>query len=235
MKRIAWAAVGAAGLLAFAGQASATLMQATFTGFVLSGTDSNGLFGGARDPFGAAIAPTDLTGDAFTAVYVFDTTKGVLTTTPTSTDLKGGIQFGVDPSPIRVTTLSITGTTVSFSNDHFNGEVRYDAGLGTIGFASGENSGIDDELNLFISDPTTPLLLNTVFTVAGSGPDGLLHYSGGIDSVLGTLGVRSLTVVALPEPNSWALMLMGFFGAGWALRRRLALSGSNSTALALKA
>jgi hypothetical protein len=199
-------------------------MQATFTGTVLSGTDANGLFGGPRDPLGRTITPTDLAGDAFTAVYLFDTTKGVLTTTPTSTDLKGGIQFGVDPSPIRVTTLTITGTTVSFSNDHFNGEVSYDAGLGVIGFSSGEDSGIDDELNLFISDPTTPLLLNAVFTVAGTGPNGLLHYGGGVDSVRGTLGVTSLTVVALPEPNFWALMLTGFFGAGWALRRRLPLA-----------
>ena len=46
--------------------------------------------------------------------------------------------------------------------------------------------------------------------------------NGGNGSYSGTLAFASDTVAAVPEPVSWALMILGFAGAGAALRRRSA-------------
>jgi hypothetical protein len=47
------------------------------------------------------------------------------------------------------------------------------------------------------------------------GPDG---YDVGVDNV--RFEVRSLTPAAVPEPATWAMMILGFGATGWALRRR---------------
>jgi hypothetical protein len=61
--------------------ASATIVDVTYTGGVSSGRDTDGLFG----PPG-----TDLTGDPFKAFFVFDTTLGSTTTSPTENQALGG-------------------------------------------------------------------------------------------------------------------------------------------------
>ncbi|HEX4712933.1 hypothetical protein, partial [Phenylobacterium sp.] len=79
MRRVGWVALCAAGALALAAPASAYVMVATFTGTVGTMTHTSaGLFG----PTGAS-----LTGDPFTAVYVFDTDASGIVTTPTSLDV----------------------------------------------------------------------------------------------------------------------------------------------------
>ncbi len=49
------------------------------------------------------------------------------------------------------------------------------------------------------------------------GPDG---FNVGVDNV--TFDVRKIAVAGVPEPGTWALMILGFGGAGAVLRRRRA-------------
>jgi hypothetical protein len=210
------AAFGA--VLFLAAPAVAAPMQAVFEGTVVQGFDDGGYFGSG----------VSLDGLDFTAIYVFDPTQGMLTVTSDSVDLLGGVMYGAVPSPILAASLTINGHTAAFSTDQFNGEVRYDAGAGLIKFAAGEDSNIDNELDLYIFDPTTPLSLTQAFQVNGAAPPGFFNYDYCCDAsdphFHGVLQATSLTVIstaaAAPEPIAWTMMTAGFFGLGWSLRRK---------------
>jgi PEP-CTERM motif len=221
MRRFAWAALYAAAGLALAAPASAYVMVATFTGTVGPMTFTGG----------AAFAPAgvSLTGDPFTAVYVFDSDATGVVATPTSLDVKGGICC-LNFAPISSALLTINGVTEQLGHDPstqaFDSEIRYDAGAGTVFFQSGRNSGIDSNLIFNMIGTGIPLSLSTPFTLtqdAGSSFFRWQDFSFGIDRA--QLIPTSLTVVrAVPEPATWAMMLLGFFGLGAALRRRHAVS-----------
>jgi hypothetical protein len=208
---------------AFCGSpALAATMQAEFHGIVVQGFDDNGFFGG-----GASLDGLD-----FTARYLFDPAQGMLTVTPDSVDLLGGVEFGA-PTPILAASLTINGHTAAFSNDQFNGEVLYDAGGGVIKFAAGEDSAVDNELDLYMFNPATPHDLTQTFQVNGAAPAGLFNYDACCDDshFHGVLQATSLKVTqaaaVVPEPLAWTLLTTGFFALGWSLRRhqRLARTG----------
>jgi hypothetical protein len=209
------------GVMLYGAPSLAAPLRAEFRGTVVQGSDDTGFFGASG-----------LDGLDFTADYLFDPTQGMLTVTPDSVDALGGIEFGA-PSPILAASLTINGKTAAFSTDQFNGEVRYDAGGGIIKFAAGEDSAVDNELDLYILDPAAPLSLNSVFEVHGGSPPGLFNYDaffGGVDDphFHGVLQATSLrvtsTAAVVPEPLAWALMTTGFLALGCALRRRRRLA-----------
>src|SRR5260370_694891 len=127
MRRLGWAALCTAGALVMAPPASAYVMVATFTGTVGTMTQAGaGLFA----PPGA-----NLTGNPFTAVYVFDSDAFGVVTTPTSLDVKGGICC-LNPAPILSAVLTINGVTQELGHEPnrepFDSEIRYDASAGTV-------------------------------------------------------------------------------------------------------
>jgi hypothetical protein len=212
------------GVLAGAAPASAYVMVATFTGTVGTMTFADaGLFA----PVGVS-----LTGDPFTAVYVFDSDVSGVVTTPTSLDVKGGICC-VNDAPISSALLTINGVTEQLGHDPnrqaFDSEIRYDAGAGTVFFQSGRNSSIDSNLIFNMTGSGIPLSLSTPFTLtqdAGTGFFTYINISSDRNWDRAQLIPTSLTVVrTVPEPASWAMMLLGFFGLAAALRRRRATSG----------
>jgi hypothetical protein len=89
--------------------ASATIVDVTYTGGVSSGRDTDGLFG----PPG-----TDLTGDPFKAFFVFDTTLGSTTTSPTENQALGGTVLSL-PSPSLSAALTINGHSFDVSGFFF--------------------------------------------------------------------------------------------------------------------
>ena len=102
-------AFGGAAACGFATPASATIVDVTYTGTVSSGGDSIGVFGLGPDL-------TDLTGFSFVSHYTFDTSVGIIVTSPTLNENQGGSYFG-NTSPSICATLTINGHTVSITGN----------------------------------------------------------------------------------------------------------------------
>jgi hypothetical protein len=215
-----YAAALAAGVLA-AGSANAAIVTLTYTGTVADGgTDVSGAFGA----MGA-----DLSGDAFTAVFTFDTDEGTLVARNappvTSLTLAGGLIEGLPTfSSPGVASLTVNSVTETFGND-----------LGSDYFAQVVSGEFQFGADVF-SSTTSPF---GIVSVGSDGPGLSLNtpYSGPVCDqqcvVIGgvpTLNITHLDLTiegsfanpTIPEPATWALMLLGFSLTGAALRRRAA-------------
>jgi hypothetical protein len=117
--KLTLAAVAIASSMAFVGQGSAQVVQETYTGTIASGTDALGYFG----PAGA-----DLTGQSFTATFLFDTSLGAAVNAvypPCASpytcaggglqEIYGGTSYGAVPTPNLSTTLTIGNGTYSYA------------------------------------------------------------------------------------------------------------------------
>jgi PEP-CTERM motif len=201
--------------------ASATLIDVIYKGAVKDGADGIGLFG----PAGA-----DLTGDAFVATFNMDTSKGNNRSVPAENLIEGGTVYGVD-SPMIKATLEINGVSHTIDGG-YNGTVQ--SFLGDPGAANQQThvaydaagnsvllNVIDSEFASVGNIPfTIDVPLDFVFTSSDLGGGGALFHSGN----LGTgLDLRPTELIyqypstdggggAVPEPSTWALMLLGFVG-----------------------
>lgn len=222
MRRIGLVAAVA---LAWAGQASATIITTTYQGTVFSGIDALGLFGAAG---------ADLTGDPFSAVVVFDSSlsrqadvRGI--------SVLGGAGLGT-PNPFVSTSLTIDGMAYvlpvpAFLSGFFAAYDRDKDGVQTVFSTAVENSiggGFSAPANVAFM-----MVLESspgLFPKAGSA----LPFTGTGDGRFKPAGTSEMIVLApvsglidpappltyVPEPGAWVLMLAGFGLAGVALRVR---------------
>ena len=98
------------GLLVTAGSASATIVQVTYSGTVIAGSDSTGLFGTINTSTSAYV------GETFVATYIFDTSRATGSFSKTSADqnyVYGGADF-FNLSPATSASLTVHGQTFSF-------------------------------------------------------------------------------------------------------------------------
>jgi PEP-CTERM motif len=112
----------------------------------------------------------------------------------------------------QTTALAALGVTFTdFNNytklDNLNGTSTLDFGttlLGptVIGIHFGNGSGVGNSTGFFLFNFTQPT--SSINLGIGSSSDAVLYASGG----------------AVPEPATWAMMLLGFAGIGFAIRRR---------------
>jgi hypothetical protein len=225
MKMIVSAAAFAAAMGTFA-PASATIIDVIYKGSVLegSGSDDLGLFG----PVGGS-----LVGDAFIATFEMDTSKGNNLSTPTENLIEGGIAYGVD-SPMLKATLEINGMTA-------------DVGIGTSGTVqsflgqpgvANQQTHIVQGTNLMllnVSDASGASVGNIPFTIdvpltftldsSDTGFGQANFSSSGITTALSLSPTQLIYQYpspdgAAPEPSTWAMMLLGFAGLGYAGYRK---------------
>jgi hypothetical protein len=155
-----------------------------------------------------------------------------LTFTPNQSSINGGNDLGGS----GVLTLNtVPSTTISSSNADF---VNFTA---TLGDASGSLTFIENNalvpphnLNSIFSLAFSPtgaltnlnsngLISETAFVGLELGQEGTLTYEDG--STFGTIAVGSPVITAVPEPSTWAMMILGFAGIGFmAYRRKQALN-----------
>ena len=187
----------------------------------------------------------DLSGDAVTATYTYDTSLGIASSTVYNNgatppidfpgpdnELDGGVAFGAS-SPIVAATFTINGHSFSYAPDYY---ADVSTGYGVFDFTDQGNDvfgSADTADSLDGSDsqvvfstaaagnaPSTNLLGK--YSSAGFGlgyldtPFDTLQNSDSLGFVLGS-------VSAAPEPSTWALMISGLGLAGFALRRRAGL------------
>ncbi len=240
MKKIVLAATLAALATAVAQPAAAAVYVTTWSGTLASGVDYTGEFG----QIGRV-----LTGLAFTAVYTLDDSapNAIRSLSPGFSTIVGGPNRGSPFTPLTAD-LTIAGHVMHFgvganqyheaSNGGAKGVIsgNYNDYEDEIFGGFGDPGGITNAVTstsvhfLTASDPRTP------FVASGPG----LTFSGGFSVNSNAAGVtnerqrhafadflttRVETVLrpqggAVPEPASWALMIIGFGATGAMLRRR---------------
>jgi hypothetical protein len=205
--------------------ASATIIDATFTGTIKDGTDGLGLFG---------TAGADLTGLPFTLTIEYTTSlPGTYFSSPTINTLEGGSNFGL-PDPIISSVLRVNGVSspnVTGSFDTFNEGANGNSGAANqIAFSVAESSnhysiGFSNSLGSITGDIPATLDVPLSFT---PGPDdagfGSFGFPSTISSTTGDFSPARLTysipTTGAPEPSTWAMMLLGFAGLGYAGYRK---------------
>jgi hypothetical protein len=225
------ALVGAA-VLALAGHAHATLVTAAMTaefyqfsgptGFWAAGSSCNG------PPSNSYCTSTVNNrqfvnyfngGSPYSATFTFDTALGSLTSGPTSELLTWDTGMGASP----LLSGSLDWDAVGLHRDlstatHFEIE-RSDFGLTFI--LSGDDFFFRQTSNLGSQDG--PYSLTAGFSAACCG-GGVYYTDSTYDAPLTEVFSQTLTPVVVPEPASWALMILGFGSVGALLRRRRAPS-----------
>ena len=208
-------------LVGATGQLAAATMQVTYTGTITSGWDTAGVFGTVN---------TDLAGASYTAVYLFDTTKGITYSDDTAVYALGGSPYGAD-TPALSAVLTIAGNSVAFGSD-WVGQIY---GTRTehqhlVRSLNGHDSQLFNAI-LSRSAATLPLSITTpfVFTVLSPGPDSsvgdfhIFDTGGGFYTAFGTLHPETLTVSdvsAVPLPAALPLFATVLAGGGLIAWRR---------------
>jgi len=225
---------------ALAGPASANRFVATFTGTVTNGTDSANVFNQAG---------ADLTGQSFTAVFTLDDSAAdfVLSNGAVYYDIYNGGPANPIHATISVGGVSyaLTPATDSFEDylswtrysggtfDQFMGNVARFVDDGTVNTLDSlqlyGNASLDDFLGSPL-DYHTPFAHD--FTSQSGGSFSIGSWSDSTNAAFYSetlnLNVSRITYAAapaggaVPEPASWAMMLVGFGLAGTALRRNRA-------------
>lgn len=220
MRRILIAAPLAALALVWSSAASATILVATYTGTVSSGFDQIGLFG-APD--------SSLAGEAYVARYTYDTSLGVHDTSlPDFDEVVGGGGCCGIASPISGTltingmTQSVFGTVEGFAVteplNNFMEDLVHDTNVGN-------NSTVDNTLQSFVvgyfpANIDGTLALRNVLNQGAAQFSIFNSLTGASISTSADLTGEGTVQIAVPEPSTWTLAILGLGGAGAMLRRR---------------
>lgn len=237
MMRNAWAALCAAGLLALAAPAGAAVVLVTYTGTVVRGLDESAEFG----------VGSDLANFSFTATYTYDTLLGQSIGDGVTYDGRQGGGPSGFASPITNATFKIGDVTKALTPTATNfvytdSRPIWGAGTGLVNHQAQSTVNLSffsyDEFWGIFGDTAAPALLDQNYDgdIVGDYANGnyyLLSYDGlsGVrHSAQAVLRPEHVTVevligsppgpVAVPEPQQWALMVIGFVGLGAMLRRR---------------
>lgn len=212
-----------AALAGLTSPASADIVSLTYTGTVSSVSSSSGATDGLN-LFGGG----DLTGDNFKVVFTFDTSKGSLTTSPGAQSLS---DTGNGVTAFLPTLITINGFTQSLTDGAGGLAQTGGNGLNDIVSSAGFEAGIHFAIGTTINaTPVSPALLTTDFTTSincGNGCGGFGTFSLGgeginFDPTGGAVAFDESTAVtsAVPEPSTWAMMILGFCGVGFMAYRK---------------
>lgn len=195
--------------------ASAAVVDITYTGTVAAGSHS-GLFG----------TPGDLTGASFVLEFRYDTSvPGTVShSDPTTNYAYGGTGFGIPAVPGLSASITINGFTQSviptFDSQIYgsnNGVNSYQLHYARADSSNGFRASITNFNGLL------PATIDAPFTYTVQ-PGDQMQGSFRIDNVSGaafgeltfaTLTERVEGVSAVPEPSTWAMMILGFCGVGF--------------------
>jgi hypothetical protein len=217
--------VAGVAMLGGVSQASAAIMDVTYTGTVYNGTDTLGVFGGGS-----------LVGLSWVATYTFDTRLGYIYSSPFGNYnyAYGGSGHAAGyPSPVLSSMITINGVGRAVDGSYYGRDYGYNNDIGTFSrqhhVAENYNYGHHEYLTntIYNYNGLLPASITTPFTYTVNGSDlgwGFYYlWKGtipeGIYAHIATLTV-SKHVGAVPEPSTWAMMLLGFAGIGFAAYRK---------------
>ena len=206
------------------------IVYINYAGTIVDGYDQTGIFGAP----GASLA-----GDAYTTSYVFDTSIGTRSTNQFVDSDLGGIGYA-QPSPSLGAVLTINGISVGIS-----GVGAGDFHVVDFGDHSGTSTPLLSDTGygfirrvdnaMFDASHTIPISLDAPFNYsdpsgnAGHGefiinvlnPNGgnLIYTWASLDPTSVTVTNPSFITYSVPEPSTWAMMLIGFAGLGFVIQR----------------
>ena len=206
--------------------ASALTLRASYTGTIIDGYDLTGIFGSSD---------ADLTGLSYTTTYDFEAHVAGHQLVNAVHDLEFGGDYDGTQGPVLRSTLTVKGVTVtllpqwyseasvnSFGYVYHTAENNSDDGV-IVRDTWFENRGFSPVGAIDVASPVSTLLLNSPLDEGHfqftdfdrSVDDFTTRFTYGIFSKTG-----SYSVAVIPEPSSWALLVLGFGGLGTVLRRR---------------
>jgi hypothetical protein len=233
-------AVVSSGLFGIASPAFADMVDVTFTGTIFSvNYDQLGIFG----PY--LTSGDNFPGAAYTETLVFNTALGNVDNGAGSVSAYGGAEYGV-VSPAISASVTINGHTASiqglYYGDFYVCSSCGSGGTGELYFQAIDKSDngsttTTNNTSVFISlaarhlpSPIpSPLSYNTS---AGDTGEATVNFDRAADNpIFGDnsthfeallTGVSLSSVASVPEPSTWAMMILGFAGLGFMTCRRKA-------------
>lgn len=219
--------------LAGMASAGAAIVTVTYNGTVASGSDPVNFFR-AGDNFVSA---------AYQAVYVFDTSLGETFNSPTSNYALGGNFFG-SPSPALSATLTINNVSLTFTpNQH--GFIRGISNTASLIQHEAKRLSSDEPLSGYVNlihrlfrfnDNLYPASLTGPFSHTVDFRDDIfaiveIEYRNPANGlytafVHANFAPTSVTISSgVPEPATWAMMILGFAAVGFIAYRRKGKAG----------
>jgi hypothetical protein len=217
MKKLISMIIAGTAMIVSAPSAQAETITVTYTGFFAYGTDFTGLFGVTGGQNG------NLSGDTYTAIYQFDSTRGTLVLGLNNNSLSGGSYLGVS-SPLIDASVSVNGVSVSLGGSFYS----YVKGSNEFGFAQqgaeadefkfGGYNWVQNQITDFYD--VLPIEITKSFTYSGGAGSGYLQLftPSGAVGASGVLNPTSLSIsvsAALgPQPGAGlaGLALMSLAG-----------------------
>jgi hypothetical protein len=196
------------------GPASADIVEVTATGTV------SAIFGASV--FGAIV------GDQFSVVYTFDTSLGTPDAKNSSTLL--GLSFSGGSPSGSTATVTLDGHTLTFLGSYSGALSGYNSGTASESFQQVLDGKGGPTVWTDFYNPNAGVMPASVTTnfnytcVAGSDfCNGFLYVNAtdGVQIADSTVSlVDTTTTPAVPEPSTWAMMIVGFLSVGWMAYRR---------------
>lgn len=238
MKTCLLSALAGAALCSFASQASAVILDVTFTGVVTTSqfnADPAGLFGITNIPHA-------YDGMQVSGIIKFDTSKGLLNDFrgPNGSVIQraGGTTFGVS-SPAIFASFTLNGVTVFPGltwQASLDASDQPNANISRIGASTSvvvdNGNGTIDAIGVSVraASGVIPASIDAPISfTAGSGISGNIDFQfregsfpapfAHIEATLQSFAVTE-EIAAVPEPSTWAMMILGFAGVGFMAYRR---------------
>jgi hypothetical protein len=199
----------AAGVLGLSGAASAEIVTVTYTGPVILVSDAGGSLPAASE------------GDTLIATYEFNLPNATNTIIdPTD----GGFAFGPYGS-FATASLTINGvaaTLPTFATGQLTGEIHV-LDTGTVLSANVDGSAPGSQLESLLNSTNfswslIPPLTGLSYTISDDDEEAITQLTTAAGDLLegdiATVTVAVSVSPAVPEPSTWAMMLLGFAGLG---------------------